>query len=500
MVGRLASLSSSGNGSSGGAKKPTGTGNDQNNNNGSLGQANGKDSAPKAKPGLKFKPKVVVRKSKAEREAEQLKNQQKLEEEKLKAARHNEKNRYSKKLTNNGKRVPRYLQNTTVVSSGPLAAGNFVSGGSGGPKGVSFGSSFSSGSTSGGSVISELMGNSKLTASILESKDGDDDDDSDSDTESRFKGKKHGTKEEGADEDAPIKSSNKRDGIIRINMSKEFKIHEILSDDENDDEDDDESGNEVNDLSITEEGKIKQELGKDGDGDVEMKNGEENDEGKDIGKKQDLSYLFPVRPIRVKHEDVELAKQELQDSYSLPNTREPTPGMVKQEDAENPNQTGLRGVENQERALLRKRQLDLEQKVKAMHLDKDFHSVDEAESLEEKKMIVKDYLYLKRKLNKIHNQDRQFFALQLPPQLPFDNADEQNALQGQPNIQGNIGQLRVHKSGRITIKIGKVVMDVAKGSETSFIQDVVAVDTAEDENTVEHLGQIAGKMVVTPRF
>ncbi|KAL6940415.1 hypothetical protein ACO0QE_004315 [Hanseniaspora vineae] len=473
MVGRLASLSSSGNGS-GGARRPTGANNDQNNNNnGSSGQTTGADNGSKAKPGLKFKPKLVARKSKAEREAEQLKNQQKLEEEKLKAARHNEKNRYSKKLTNNGKRVPS------------------------GPKGVSFGSSFSSGSTSGGSVISELMGNSKLTATILDSKDSGDDDDSDSDTEGGFKAKKYGAKGQGADEDEPIESSKKRDGTIRINMSKEFKIHEIMSDDENDDddEDDEDSGNEVNDLSITEEGKIKQEPGKDGDGDVEMK--QDNEE---TDKKQDLSYLFPVRPIRVKHEDVELAKQELQDSYSLPNTREPTPGMVKQEETEDPNQTGLRAVENQERALMRKRQLVLEQKVKAMHLDKDFHSVDEAESLEEKKMIVKDYLYLKRKLNKIHNQDRQFLALQLPPQLPFDTAGEQNALQEQPNIQGNIGQLRVHKSGKITIKIGKVVMDVSKGSETSFIQDVVAVDTAEEENTVEHLGQIAGKMVVTPRF
>lgn len=62
--------------------------------------------------------------------------------------------------------------------------------------------------------------------------------------------------------------------------------------------------------------------------------------------------------------------------------------------------------------------------------------------------------------------------------------------------QGQIGKLRVHKSGRLTMLLGSVVMEVSQGTLSNFLQDVVVMDP--DAQRSHLIGQVTRKMIVTP--
>ncbi|KAK9323019.1 RNA polymerase III RPC4-domain-containing protein [Lipomyces orientalis] len=64
---------------------------------------------------------------------------------------------------------------------------------------------------------------------------------------------------------------------------------------------------------------------------------------------------------------------------------------------------------------------------------------------------------------------------------------------------GLVGQLYVRKSGRVSIRWGGVEMEVARGADTDFLQDVVVIDDAK-ERKATLLGQIAKKVVVSPNI
>lgn len=79
----------------------------------------------------------------------------------------------------------------------------------------------------------------------------------------------------------------------------------------------------------------------------------------------------------------------------------------------------------------------------------------------------------------------------------------------EPELNGKIGSLRIHKSGKLTIKIGDVVMDISRGAETTFIQDIVKINEHKDTNqdkdpeeqlppSIECLGTVTGRAVVQP--
>ncbi|KAK9233773.1 RNA polymerase III RPC4-domain-containing protein [Lipomyces kononenkoae] len=78
-------------------------------------------------------------------------------------------------------------------------------------------------------------------------------------------------------------------------------------------------------------------------------------------------------------------------------------------------------------------------------------------------------------------------------------SDSGSALSSVPGQDGLVGQLYIRKSGRVSIEWGGVEMEVAKGADTEFLQDVVVLDHA-DEHKATLLGQIARKVVVTPNI
>ncbi|KAK9483879.1 RNA polymerase III RPC4-domain-containing protein [Lipomyces starkeyi] len=78
-------------------------------------------------------------------------------------------------------------------------------------------------------------------------------------------------------------------------------------------------------------------------------------------------------------------------------------------------------------------------------------------------------------------------------------SDSRSSLSSVPGQDGLVGQLYVRKSGRVSIRWGGVEMEVARGADTEFLQDVVVIDHT-DEHKATLLGQIAKKVVVSPNI
>lgn len=420
----------------------------------------------KPKP-FKFKPKVVQRKTKEEREAalKKLENEKlKQQEEVDKKKRRDDfiKQQQQQKLS--GNRVPKYLQNTTLVSTGPLATGTFSGNfrqGSNNNR-VTFSSSGSSGT---GSGISSLIKNEHTELSLTNHGE-----DSDSDKED-VNGEQFSNENE-----------------IKINMGKEYKVgHDANSSEEEDENTDEENVDE--------------------------------DETKDV--KFVLDHLFPVRPVKIKHEDLisTTVKEEIKKDFSVPGTKENTPEL---EDVN----TMIPSMEN----------MQLDELFYKNNSDNNQLQIDI-----EKQAIYNDYLKMNKKLH--HKKTSKLFQknlmlLQLPHLLPFEDKQKPKGTPSEP-LQGEIGELRMHQSGKITIKFSNgTIMDVFKSSETSFLQEVVSVkapgresqqdtnkdivkvkkekrekemvdddielDEDQDDNddlgTVQQLGTVAHRYVTVPRL
>lgn len=400
-----------------------------------------------AKPSLKFKPKAVARKSKEEREAAASKV--KLEED---SKRGNDRKHFSnnknKRVTGAGgqqRRMAKYLNNTHVISSGPLAAGNFVS---------------EKGDLRRGFIKSEGSGSS-LVQKGLETIDNG----------------AESSENEAEDEDNEgVASKSKK----KFNMGREFEAHNLIED-----EDDGESEKSS---------------------DVDMDDEE--------WRSQRIEQLFPVRPVRVRHEDVEIVKREIQEALSEKTTREPTPG-VKTEPA---------GTELQ--SYLEDRERQVNEKLENLGLEKEFQAVDGKEVAAELELLNADHQHILRKLKKMNNKPERFMVFQLPTRLPaFERPavkEEEGEVETQVSdstkkkksskkkdvkdvlstgeLAGKVGSVRVHKSGKLSVKIGNVVMDIGKGAETTFLQDVIALSIADDASSAELLGRVDGKIVVTPKI
>lgn len=407
------------------------------------------DTNPKTKA-LKFKPKIVQRKTKEERE-EALKN---LEKERAKQQEDADKKKkredFFKQQQQNklsGNRVPKYLQNTTLVSSGPLATGTFS--GNFKPGFSNNRPTFSSTSSgSGGRGISSLIKNENTELLLAENgKDSDDEEENDD------------------------KDEFNNEGEVKINMGKEYKPEEEKVDDSDSEEDEKKEG------------------------------------------KFELDHLFPVRPIKIKHEDLTNTniKEEIKQNFSVPGTKENTPEMVEED--------GI--VPSIER-------MQLDSLFYRNNPENNHHQISI-----EKEAIYSDYLKINKKLHHKKTSkliQKNLFLYQLPSILPFEN-DESEPLQGE------IGQLRIHKSGKVTMKFSNgTVMDVFKSAETSFLQEVVSIkaplrdsnqdtnkdivkvkkelkdqgddmdvdDKAGQENDdigmIEHLGTVTSKYVTVPRL
>lgn len=390
---------------------------------------------------LKFKPKVVARRSKEERDA----TAPKVEEVKQAV----ERKKYGQRPQNNQKRQPKYLNNTRVITSGPLAAGNF----SGGP-----------------SKINGFIKAEGSQSSLLQ----------------------QGLKAVGSDEEGDMSDSEDAKYGKRINMGKEFTEEDFKKETEDIFEEDD------NDVDMDEE----------------------------FRRSKQLADLFPVRAVRIHHDKVDSMKKAVQESMTDPNTRDPTPGPVKLEPESSSDV--LSGV-------VRQKQQALKDNLQHLKLQNEFQSVDAEEALRETNLLFQDYKHIYKKLNKINDVPNKFIFFQFPSNLPEfqrptkkiplelkpeDITEEQlkdkaknteKAEKSNTNIKsksqtkepeqptiGKIGAIRVHQSGRMSVKIGNVVMDISRGAESTFLQDVISLDLEGEE--AELLGQIDGRAVVTPHI
>lgn len=448
----------------------------------------------KKKTTLKFKPKTGTRRSKEEREASALKVKTEVSIEKKDNKNGNQQNRMGNQRQ---RRIPRYLANTHVISSGPLAAGNFV-----GDSGHGGGSMARRGFVKVEGDSSSLVKKGLLTIE-------NNADDSDVDENGTF----------GDDNDVDEKKDSKNHAT-KFNMGREYRVGK---DDFELDEDDINSDIELDDEAL---------------------------------QARRIEEMFPVRPLRIRHEDIDVLKKDIEESLTEAATREQTPGVmvnnevsspssdIKMENDDNINGTLIDTLEN-------KRE-ELQEKLNRLDISSESQSIDAKEMKIETIQVHRDYEKLRTKLKKVNNKSDKFILFQLPYTLPtfqdvtskdeeaedsnnnnssnnmknddVDNSSTKTNDKGdtkkpttkkskikktkkkitavpQEELTGRIGSLRIHKSGKITVRVGKVVMEVSRGAETSFIQDIVALNVDDEETpTVEYLGRVCDRILVTPNF
>jgi hypothetical protein len=102
----------------------------------------------------------------------------------------------------------------------------------------------------------------------------------------------------------------------------------------------------------------------------------------------------------------------------------------------------------------------------------------------------------------------QLFFIQMPSALPFgdipvrppSSVETQNVLGFQGNLaalpSGTIGKLVIFRSGKVKLRIGDQFFDVATGMPCNFLQEVVAINTAQKK--FYQLGDISRRMVCYP--
>lgn len=73
---------------------------------------------------------------------------------------------------------------------------------------------------------------------------------------------------------------------------------------------------------------------------------------------------------------------------------------------------------------------------------------------------------------------------------------EPEPVQRGPYPEGLVGRLRLHRSGKLSMTVGNIVMDVSQGTECSFLQDVVCID--EESKRAFLVGQVSRKLVASP--
>ncbi|KAH3677289.1 hypothetical protein WICPIJ_009004 [Wickerhamomyces pijperi] len=243
--------------------------------------------------------------------------------------------------------------------------------------------------------------------------------------------------------------------------------------------------------------------------------------------------MFPVRAPRAEYITEDGVKKEV----STANSRESSPEIL--EENINREDTPVKDEQAKDlQTLLEEKSATLQTKLESLNIATGALD-DQFGVLEDEQRIKSDHKEIVEQLVDLNDKKDQFLFLQLPHILPEFNPTNStdseadvaalsasttanvhvkpelvagNAVPPQfKGLDGQIGQLRVHKSGKLTIKIGDVIMDVGKGSNTSFLQQVVLVDHQEkqaNEDEMEDgkvkdmklLGHIAGKIDVVPRF
>ncbi|CEP25179.1 unnamed protein product [Cyberlindnera jadinii] len=151
-----------------------------------------------------------------------------------------------------------------------------------------------------------------------------------------------------------------------------------------------------------------------------------------------------------------------------------------------------------------------------LHINLDQLQVDEA--AEDDARLAQDHKDIAEAITKLNNDPASYLMFQLPRVLPeFETtnevkpeiSEEDNVEPVKPQLEGQIATLRVHRSGKLSVKIGNVIMDVSKGSNTAFLQQLVCMKRGGDsqlgENEIDErgnylLGHLQDKIVITPKL
>lgn len=63
---------------------------------------------------------------------------------------------------------------------------------------------------------------------------------------------------------------------------------------------------------------------------------------------------------------------------------------------------------------------------------------------------------------------------------------------------GYAGQVRVHKSGRVSMQLGNTVLDLTEGVESGILQQVVSIHPEEDDRYLSVLGTVRQRLICNP--
>lgn len=77
-------------------------------------------------------------------------------------------------------------------------------------------------------------------------------------------------------------------------------------------------------------------------------------------------------------------------------------------------------------------------------------------------------------------------------------ADSKEKVKQSRGVEGQIGRLDVYRDGRVFFRFGDLVMEVTGGSQTTFLQEVMVLDAANE--TATSLGEVHRKFIVTPEL
>lgn len=97
----------------------------------------------------------------------------------------------------------------------------------------------------------------------------------------------------------------------------------------------------------------------------------------------------------------------------------------------------------------------------------------------------------------VQSEDGQSVLLQTESQ---EEDAEDNSCSLKDLREGVVGKMLVRKSGRVQLILGQVTLDVSLGTSCSFLQELVSVQTAENNGNLTVLGNIRHKMVCSPDF
>jgi DNA-directed RNA polymerase III subunit RPC4 len=235
------------------------------------------------------------------------------------------------------------------------------------------------------------------------------------------------------------------------------------------------------------------------------------------------SELFPVRAPRAEHASDKVVMETTREQSAVSNSD------VEMLDNDNDN-TGVKeepGVDTLS-SVLKQRDDELHKKLNKLELKTVAIAEDAVDDVENSEKLLNDHRTLVKEILDIDNRDDKYLLFQLPRLLPeFVNPHKDSTVKDEdededkdkdkattttndepetllpdkkPKLEqeGQVGKLRVHRSGKVTMKIGNVVMDVSRGSQTGFLQEVLLVDTKQNQGYL--VGHLEDKVVVTPSF